>query len=582
MNQASNLWQQMAGNFPQAMIGNPMGQGFAETWLKAFQQFQTMDLGNAAGQAVPPIDVPQIKFTPEKLMELQQNYVRDATELWNQSLQANPSLKDRRFKGDAWAQNPLASFAAAVYLLNSRTLMAMAEAAEGDAKTKNRIRFAVEQWMAAAAPSNFLAFNAEAQQKAIDTQGESLAKGLANMLHDAKQGHVSMTDESVFEVGKNVATTEGAVVFENEYFQLIEYKPLTAKVHEKPFLLVPPCINKFYILDLQPENSFIRYAVSQGQRTFVVSWRNPDASMEKKTWDDYIEHAAIEAIHRVQDITGAKQINALGFCVGGTILTTALAVLAARGEKPVASLTLLTTLIDFTDTGILDVFIDENMVRFREMQMGAGGMLKGQDLASTFSFLRPNDLVWNYVVGNYLKGETPPPFDLLYWNSDSTNLPGPFYAWYLRNTYLENNLIQPGKAKVCGEKIDLGKLDLPIYIYGSREDHIVPIGGAYASTQVFPGKKRFMMGASGHIAGVINPPAAKKRSHWVRDDGKFPKTADEWIAGAKETAGSWWTDWADWLKSHAGKQIAAPKDYGKGTQYKAIEPAPGRYVKAKA
>ena len=586
MNQASNLWQQMAGNFPQAMIGNPMGQGFAETWLKAFQQFQNMDLGNAAGQAVPPIDVPQIKFTPEKLMELQQNYVRDATELWNQSLQANPSLKDRRFKGDAWAQNPLASFAAAVYLLNSRTLMAMAEAAEGDAKTKNRIRFAVEQWMAAAAPSNFLAFNADAQQKAIETHGASLAKGVANMLQDMKQGHMSMTDESLFQVGKNVATTEGAVVFENEFFQLIEYKPLTDKVHEKPFLLVPPCINKFYILDLQPENSFIRYAVSQGHRTFVVSWRNPDASMEKKTWDDYIEHAAIEAIHRVQEITGQDkkggQINALGFCVGGTILTTALAVLAARGEKPVASLTLLTTLVDFSDTGILDVFIDEAMVRYREMQMGQGGMLKGQDLASTFSFLRPNDLVWNYVVGNYLKGETPPPFDLLYWNSDSTNLPGPFYAWYLRNTYLENNLVQPGKVTVCGEKIDLRKLDLPVYIYGSREDHIVPIGGAYASTQVLPGKKRFMMGASGHIAGVINPPAAKKRSHWVRDDGKFPKSVDEWIAGATETPGSWWDDWAGWLKGHAGKQIAAPKAYGNGKQYPAIEPAPGRYVKAKA
>ena len=586
MNQASNLWQQMAGNFPQAMIGNPMGQGFAETWLKAFQQFQNMDLGNAAGQAVPPIDVPQIKFTPEKLMELQQNYVRDATELWNQSLQANPSLKDRRFKGDAWAQNPLASFTAAVYLLNARTLMAMAEAVEGDEKTKNRVRFAVEQWMAAASPSNYLAFNAEAQQKAIETHGASLAKGVANMLQDAKQGHMSMTDESLFEVGKNVATTEGAVVFESEFFQLIEYKPLTDKVHEKPFLLVPPCINKFYILDLQPENSFIRYAVSQGHRTFVVSWRNPDASMEKKTWDDYIEHAAIEAIHRVQEITGQDkkggQINALGFCVGGTILTTALAVLAARGEKPVSALTLLTTLVDFSDTGILDVFIDEAMVRYREMQMGQGGMLKGQDLASTFSFLRPNDLVWNYVVGNYLKGETPPPFDLLYWNSDSTNLPGPFYAWYLRNTYLENNLVQPGKVTVCGEKIDLRKLDLPVYIYGSREDHIVPIGGAYASTQVLPGKKRFMMGASGHIAGVINPPAAKKRSHWVRDDGKFPKSVDEWIAGATETPGSWWDDWAGWLKGHAGKQIAAPKAYGNGKQYPAIEPAPGRYVKAKA
>jgi len=400
-------------------------------------------------------------------------------------------------------------------------------------------------------------------------------------MHDMRQGHVSMTDESLFEVGKNVATTEGQVVFENDYFQLIEYKPLTSKVYEKPFLLIPPCINKFYILDLQPENSYIRYCVAQGHRTFVVSWRNPDNSMAQATWDDYIAHAAIKAIEVTRDIGGASQINALGFCVGGTILTNALAVLAARGEKPVASATLLTTLIDFSDTGILDVFIDENFVRFREMQFAAGGLMPGRDMAQTFSFLRPNDLVWNYVVGNYLKGETPPPFDLLYWNSDSTNLPGPLYAWYLRNTYLENRLIKPQAATVCGEKIDLRKVDMPIYLYGSREDHIVPITGSYASTQVFPGKKRFMMGASGHIAGVINPPAAKKRSHWVRNDGKFPKDVNEWIDGAKETPGSWWEDWAGWLKSHAGKQVAAPKSYGRG-KYKAIEAAPGRYVKAKA
>ena len=317
----------------------------------------------------------------------------------------------------------------------------MADAVLGDDKTKARVRFAVEQSLAAMAPSNFLPLNADAIKKAIDTNGESIGKGIQNLLHDMRQGHVSMTDESQFEVGKNVATTEGAVVFENEFFQLLEYKPLTKTVHEKPFLLVPPCINKFYILDLQPENSLIRYAVAQGHRTFVVSWRNPDESMRSKTWDDYIENAAIKAIDIVQDITGAKTINTLGFCVGGTILATALSVLAARGEKPAASLTLLTSLLDFTDTGILDIFIDEQSVAYREQEMGSGGLLKGQDLASTFSFLRPNDLVWNYVVGNYLKGETPPPFDLLYWNSDSTNLPGPFYAWYLRNTYFENSLI---------------------------------------------------------------------------------------------------------------------------------------------
>ena len=395
------------------------------------------------------------------------------------------------------------------------------------------------------------------------------------------QGHVSMTDESVFEVGRNVGTTEGSVVFENELFQLIEYKPLTAKVHERPLLLVPPCINKFYILDLQPENSLIRYAVEQGHRTFVVSWRNPDESLSTKTWDNYIEDAAIRAIGLAQEISGAKQINALGFCVGGTILTTALAVLAARGEEPVASVTLLTTLLDFTDTGILDVFIDENMVQYREMQMGKGGLLPGGDLASTFSFLRPNDLVWNYVVGNYLKGETPPPFDLLYWNSDSTNLPGPFYAWYLRNTYLENRLVRPGAATVCGEKIDLSKVKAPVFVYGSREDHIVPIAGAYASTQHLPGKKRFVMGASGHIAGVINPPAKKKRSYWTGSDSRFPAKVEDWLAKATEHPGSWWPDWASWLASHAGKQIAAPRAPGRG-QYKATEPAPGRYVKAKA
>ena len=565
--------------WPQGSIpgSDQFQQMLTEGWKKALDSFQSLDLGALSGSAGSP----QLSFDPAQLQQLQQQYVKDAASLWNDGLRGGGLTKDRRFAGDAWSGNPVAAFSAAAYLLNARTLLGLSDAMQADAKTRARVRFAVEQWLAASAPSNFLAFNAEAQKKAIDTRGESIAKGMQNLLHDLRQGHVSMTDESVFEVGRNVATTEGRVVFENELFQLIEYRPLTAKVYERPFLLVPPCINKFYILDLQPENSFIRYAVSQGHRTFVVSWRNPDASLADATWDDYIEKAAIKAINVVQEITGAKTINALGFCVGGTILTNALAVLAARGEKPVQSATLLTTLVDFTDTGVLDVFIDENFVRFREMQFSGGGLLKGQDLASTFSFLRPNDLVWNYVVGNYLKGETPPPFDLLYWNSDSTNLPGRMYAWYLRNTYLENNLVKPGKVTVCDQKIDLRKVDLPIYIYGSREDHIVPIGGAYASTQWFPGKKRFVMGASGHIAGVINPPAAKKRSHWLRDDGKFPKTADEWIAGATELPGSWWTDWSNWLKGHAGKQIAAPKAYGKGA-YKPTETAPGRYVKAKA
>ncbi len=568
-------WMQSATQFQQLL-----GEGWKQ--MQASLQSMGQGAGGASGplQNLPQMpQMPQLQFAPDKLLELHQNYLREAAELWNKGLQQDPGAADRRFSGDAWSSNPVAGFAAAAYLLNARTLMGLADAAQTDEKTRARLRFAVEQWIAAAAPSNFLALNAEAQKKALETHGESIARGLQNLVHDLRQGHVSMTDESLFEVGRNVGTTEGAVVFENEMFQLIEYKPLTPKVYERPFLLVPPCINKFYILDLQPDNSFVRHLVEQGHRTFVVSWRNPDESMREVTWDQYVEDGAIKAIDTVREITGAKQINALGFCVGGTLLGTSLAVLAARGEKPVASATFLTTLLDFTHTGVLDVFIDENFVKFREMQMGQGGLLKGQELASTFSFLRPNDLVWNYVVGNYLKGETPPPFDLLYWNSDSTNLPGPMYAWYLRNTYYENNLVKPGKAVVCGEKIDLRKVDMPIYLYGSREDHIVPIEGAYASTQHLGGKTRFVMGASGHIAGVINPPAKKKRSFWTND--KLPKTWAEWMKGTREHPGSWWTDWYHWLQPHGGKQVPAPKGYG-GKGYKAIEPAPGRYVKVKA
>ena len=576
-------WTQLAQRFP-GVAGQAVPT--PDAW-SAFQAFMPPAQG-AAPMGMPALNElfqqaagTPASFDPATLLEIQQNYLKDAVALWNQGLSAKPE-GDRRFAADAWAANPVSAFTAATYLLNARTLMTMAEAVQGDAKTRARVRFAVQQWIDASAPSNFLAFNAEAQKKAIETQGESIAKGVANLLHDIKQGHVSMTDESVFEVGRNVATTEGAVVFENELFQLIEYKPLTAKVYERPFLLVPPCINKFYILDLQPENSLIRYAVEQGHRTFVVSWRNPDESLAKTTWDQYIEDAVIKAIDVVRDISGAEDINALGFCVGGTMLGTALAVLAARGQQPVHSATFLTTLLDFSDTGILDVFIDENFVQFREMQFNGGGLMPGRDLATTFSFLRPNDLVWNYVVGNYLKGETPPPFDLLYWNSDSTNLPGPYYAWYLRHMYLQNDLIKPGEVTVCGQKIDFRQVKLPVYIYGSREDHIVPIGGAYGSTQLFPGKKRFVMGASGHIAGVINPASKGKRSHWTSSGTSFPKDVKDWIAKATEHPGSWWGDWAAWLKPLAGKQIPAPKAYGRGRAYGAIEPAPGRYVKAKA
>jgi polyhydroxyalkanoate synthase len=324
--------------------------------------------------------------------------------------------------------------------------------------------------------------------------------------------------------------------------------------------------------------------VEQGHRLFVVSWRNADQSLASKTWDDYIEDAVIRAIRVVQEISGSKTLNTLGFCVGGTLLATGLAVLAARGEQPAASLTMLTSFLDFSATGVLDLFIDEPGVRLREMSIGADapggpGLLKGSELATTFSFLRPNDLVWNYVVGNYLKGEAPPPFDLLYWNGDSTNLPGPMYCWYLRHTYLEDKLKVPGALTVCGEKVDLGAIQCPAFIYASREDHIVPWDSAYLNTRVLKGPLRYVLGASGHIAGVINPPAKKKRNYWKNDD--LSGTAAQWFEGATSVPGSWWTEWTDWLNPQGGKLKAAPKSLG-NRSHPPIEPAPGRYVKQKA
>jgi polyhydroxyalkanoate synthase len=527
------------------------------------------------------------------LSKLQSKYVEEASAVWNQAVERlktdgerdAAALGDRRFGGAEWMRNPAAAYTAQMYLLNARTLLQLADSIEGDEKTRQRIRFAVQQWVDAAAPSNFLALNPDAQRKALETKGESIAQGLQHLWRDLQKGHMSQTDESVFEVGRNVATTEGSVVFENELFQLLEYKPLTGKVYERPILFVPPCINKYYILDLQPENSVIRHTVEQGHRVFVVSWRNPDESLADKTWDDYIEDGAVRAIQVVQELSGAPTINTLGFCIGGTILVTALAVLAARGEQPAESNTLLTAMLDFRDTGMLDMFIDEASVQMREMTIGADaaqgpGLLKGKELAATFSFLRPNDLVWNYVVGNYLKGETPPPFDLLYWNSDSTNLPGPMFCWYLRNTYHENKLIEPNRLTVCGEPLDLGQVRAPTYVYGSRDDHIVPWTAAYLNTQVLKGKRRFVLGASGHIAGVINPPAKKKRSYWT-GPATLPATPKQWLDRATEHPGSWWTDWMQWLEPFGGKQVAAPRTPG-NRKYKPIEPAPGRYVKERA
>jgi len=567
---------------PQAMYSEWMSQLVNHTpwqdWMKpatSVAELPVLDVLREAGATI----------NPAILTQLQTDYMREFGQLWQDfAVSKLPELKDKRFSSGDWHNHAMHSYSAASYLLNARFLMSLAESVEAPAKIKQKISFAVQQMIDALSPANFLVTNPEAQSKLIETKGESLAKGITQMLADMQKGRISQTDETAFEVGKNVATTEGVVVFENRLFQLIQYTPLTKTVHQRPLLMVPPCINKFYILDLQPENSVVRYAVEQGHTVFLVSWANPDASMGDVTWDDYVEQGAIKALEVARAISKQDKVNAFGFCVGGTIISTALAVLAERGIHPVSSLTLLTALLDFSNTGVLDVFVDEMQVSMREKTIGSGGLLPGRDLASTFSSLRANDLVWNYVQSNYLKGEAPPPFDLLYWNADSTNLPGPMFCWYLRNTYLENKLKEPGALTVAGNKVDLGKIDAPVFVYGSREDHIVPWQAAFASTKLLnpqgKNKNTFVLGASGHIAGVVNPPAKKKRSYWT-NPAAVGKDAEKWFSGATETPGSWWPVWAEFLAEHGGRMVKAPTTAG-NKDFVPTEAAPGRYVKVRA
>ncbi|CAP42188.1 class I poly(R)-hydroxyalkanoic acid synthase [Bordetella petrii] len=527
-----------------------------------------------------------VSVAPDVLADIQAEFSRDWLRVCDESRRgvlAPPA--DRRFRSQAWAASGQHMLLAHAYLLSARALSRMVDAAQVGEALRNRLRFSIMQWVDALAPSNFLAFNPDAQQAIIDTAGRALSDGLANLVNDLRKGRITQTDESQFEIGRNVATTPGQVVFQNPLFQLIQYTPQTDTVYERPLVIVPPNINKFYILDLQPANSLVRYAVEQGHTVFMVSWRNPLASdtdgTDAATWSQYLDDAVLKALEVASDISGQPQVNALGFCVGGTMLASALALAQARGQRPAASLTLLTVLLDFHDTGVLQVFVDEAHALMRDRQLGQGGLMPARDLATTFSFLRPNELVWNYVVGNYLKGQTPPAFDLLFWNGDSTNLPGPFFTWYFRNTYLENNLKVPGRAQAAGLGLDLTRLDMPAYLYGSREDHIVPWTSAYASTQLLRGPQRFVLGASGHIAGVINPPAAGKRSYWASDAAALPGDPGAWLAQAQEHPGSWWPDWAGWLAGHAGARRKAPRRAG-NARYRPLEPAPGSYVKVRA
>ncbi len=521
---------------------------------------------------------------PETLLDLQGRYMQEQMKLWMGAFQPHApkeggELVDKRFSAPEWNDLPLFRYFRDSYLLTSRMMMKAVEDAQLDAATKQRMRFFMRQYLDAAAPSNYLLTNPEALKAAMESRGETLKEGMANLLSDMEKGRISMTDETAFEVGKNIAVTKGAVVFENELIQLIQYAPLTAKVFERPLVMVPPCINKFYIMDLQPDNSLVRYAIEQGHTVFMVSWRNVKAAQSKLTWDDYVEMGVIAALEEARRITGAGKVNALGFCIGGTLLACALAVLARKRRKFVASLTLMTALLEFTDVGEIRVYIDRNFVEKREKQLARGGIVPGTELSGAFSSLRANDLVWSYVVSNYLKGKQPPAFDLLFWNGDSTNLPGPMYGYYLRNTYQDNKLVRPDALTMCGVPVDLHRVDMPAFVFAAREDHIVPWKGGYESARHVGGPVKFVLGASGHIAGSINPASKNKRSYWEND--RLVANPERWFAQAKEVSGSWWNAWSKWLGPFGGPQVAARTKLGGGRR-KPIEPAPGRYVKERA
>ena len=523
----------------------------------------------------------------ERWQAIQNDYYQRQLALWSAFFRpsdagsappvVSPAPGDRRFRAGDW-QQPYWNYVLQSYLLLAGWLGELSDAARLAPQERRKVSFFLRQIVDAVSPANFPWSNPEALRLAAESRGESLKRGLRNLAADLDKGMVSMTDESAFEVGRNLAITPGAVVYENDFMQLIQYRPATEQVYSRPLLIVPPCINKYYILDLQPENSFVQHAVAAGHTVFMVSWRNMPESMGTASWDDYLEHGVIRAIDVAARICGTRAVNTLGFCVGGTLLGAALAVLRAKGRKRAASVTLLTAMLDFSDTGELSVFVDDAYVAKREQEFAAGGLLRGRELALTFASLRANDLIWNYVVNNYLKGKTPEPFDLLYWNADSTNLPGVMYAYYVRNMYLENSLRIPDRLVMCGVPVDLSRIDQPAYVLATREDHIVPWRTAYATTQLLKGKIRFALAASGHIAGVVNPASRNKRNYWIND--ALPQDPEHWLESATSHPGSWWADWSRWLAKHAGKRVPARSRLG-GDRYNEIEPAPGRYVKEK-
>ncbi len=528
---------------------------------------------------------------PFKLAEVQMNLWKDYMTLWQGSMLklmgqpaapvAMPDKSDRRFKDPHWEEHFIFDYIKQSYLIAARHLHRAVGQVEGlDDTTAKKVDFYTRQYIDALAPTNFALTNPEVLRETAATGGQNLVDGLNNLLKDLERGkgkqiQIKMTDPQAFKLGENIATSKGKVVFQNDLIQLIQYEPLTAKVFKRPLLIIPPWINKYYILDLREKNSFIRWAVEQGHTVFVVSWVNPDKKFAHKSFEDYMFEGPLAALDAMEKATGESAADVIGYCLGGTLLACALAYLTAKGQaKRVASATFFVALIDFEEPGELGVFTDEQTVASLEKRMNERGYLEGSEMANTFNMLRANDLIWSFVVNNYLLGKDPMPFDLLHWNSDSTRMPARMHTFYLRNMYIGNKLAEPGGIELAGVPIDVGTIKIPAYFISTAEDHIAPWKSTYAGAKLLSGPVRFVLGGSGHIAGIVNPPVAKKYCYWT--GGKPAGNADDWLKHATQHEGSWWNDWATWIAQHAGPRVPA-RIPGKG-KLKVIEDAPGSYV----
>ncbi len=532
---------------------------------------------------------------PNRLVQAQVELWQQYMKLWQVTAQrmmgqtvapvAEPARGDKRFNDPAWKDEVVFDYLKQSYLLTARWLQGTIKEVEGvDEKTAKKVDFYTRQFIDAVSPSNFAMTNPQVVRATVESKGENLLKGLQNLLGDLERGKgnlsIRQTDMDAFKVGGNVATTPGKVVFQNDVIQLIQYAPATEEVYEVPLLIVPPWINKFYILDLKPENSFIKWATEQGYTVFVVSWVNPDERLAKMVFEDYMNQGPLAAIDAIEKATGARKVSAIGYCIGGTLMAATLAYMAARGDDRVAACTFFTAQVDFSEPGELGVFIDEDQLASVEEMMSKKGYLEGSEMATTFNMLRANDLIWSFVVNNYLMGKDPFPFDLLFWNADATRMPAAMHSFYLRNMYQKNLLSTPGGIVLDNVPVDLRKIRIPVYIQAGKEDHIAPARSVYKATQIFSGPVRFMLAGSGHIAGVVNPPRNKKYQHWLNETAKNPPTLAEWQSGAKEFPGSWWHDWDKWLSALSGPKVPARVPGAGGLP--AIEDAPGSYVKVRS